>query len=105
MKVHAILLAAGSSQRFKSKKSKILFDFEDKPLILYLLQTFVNSDLFETITLLVNNQNKRDLLELIKNYDSFSLIKVLEGGNTRHDSEKIGLQHLEQWHLEVMGLS
>lgn len=96
MKVHAVLLAAGSSERFKSEQSKILFDFEGKPIILYSLQTFLNSGLFETITLLVNDQNKEDLLELINNNDSLSSIKVIEGGKTRHNSEQIALQHLEE---------
>ena len=96
MKVHAVLLAAGSSERFKSKQSKILFNFEGKPLILYSLQTFLNSGLFETITLLVNDHNKEDLLELISNNENLSSIKVIEGGKTRHDSEQIALQYLEE---------
>lgn len=96
MKVHAVLLAAGSSERFKSKQSKILFNFEGKPLIFYPLQTFLNSGLFETITLLVNDYNKEDLLELISSNESLSSIKVIEGGKTRHDSEQIALQYLEE---------
>ena len=96
MKVHAVLLAAGSSERFKSKQSKILFNFEGKPLIFYPLQTFLNSGLFETITLLVNDYNKEDLLELISSNKSLSSIKVIDGGKTRHDSEQIALQYLEE---------
>jgi len=96
LKVHAVLLAAGSSERFKSKQSKILFNFEGKPLIFYPLQTFLNSGLFETITLLVNDYNKEDLLELISSNESLSSIKVIEGGKTRHDSEQIALQYLEE---------
>ena len=96
MKVHAVLLAAGSSERFKSKQSKILFNFEGKPLIFYPIQTFLNSGLFETITLLVNDYNKEDLLELISSNRSLSSIKVIDGGKTRHDSEQIALQYLEE---------
>jgi len=96
LKVHAVLLAAGSSERFKSKQSKILFNFEGKPLIFYPLQTFLNSGLFETITLLVNDYNKEDLLELISSNKSLSSIKVIDGGKTRHDSEQIALQYLEE---------
>lgn len=96
MKVHAVLLAAGLSHRFKSNQSKVLYDFKGKSLILYPLQTFVNSGLFESITLLVNSQNKGDLLKLVSNYDNLSLIKVIDGGETRHASEQIALQHLQE---------
>ena len=72
MKVHLILLAAGLSKRFKSKQNKILVDFNGKPLILYLLQTLINSGMFETITLTINNQDKEALLKLISDNDSFS---------------------------------
>ena len=96
MKVHLILLAAGLSKRFKSKQNKILVDFNGKPLILYLLQTLINSGMFETITLTINNQDKEVLSKLISDDDSFSSVQFIEGGKTRHQSEERALQQLEE---------
>ena len=94
MKVHAILLAAGLSNRFKDDQSKIFFNYRGKPLLDYPLRTFVESRLFNTITLVVNKKDMTALVKYIQNDERLSFIEIIEGGKTRHHSEENALNFL-----------
>ena len=98
MKVHAVILAAGLSVRFKSDHNKVLIRFKDKPLILHLLETFVKSEIFETITLLVRKKDKIIIQDILNKNKNLNLVKVIEGGETRHHTEEIALDYLT--HIE-----
>jgi len=95
LRVHAILLAAGLSNRFEDDQSKILFSYQGKPLLNYPLKTFVESSLFDTITLVANHKDMKLLYEYIQNSEKFFFIKVIEGGKTRHHSEEKALKYLK----------
>lgn len=95
MKVHAVILAAGLSVRFESDCSKVLARLKDKPIILYLLETFIKSEIFETITLLVSNKDKTIVQDILNKNNNLGVVEVVEGGETRHHSEEIALDYLK----------
>ena len=96
MKVHAVILAAGVSRRFKGNRNKILTSFKDKALIQHLLETYIKSNIFNTILLLVNTRDRIFLEEMFKNKTYPLEVKMIEGGETRHSSEEKALKYLQE---------
>ena len=96
MKVHAVILAAGVSNRFEGNQNKILSTYKEKALIQYLLETYTRSNIFNTILLLVNTKEKIFLEEIITKNTALIDVVILEGGETRHGSEEKALDYLEK---------
>ncbi len=96
MKVHAVILAAGVSRRFKGNQNKILTSFKDKALIQHLLETYIKSNIFNTILLLVNTRDRIFLEEMFKNKTYPLEVTMIEGGETRHSSEEKALKYLQE---------
>jgi len=74
-KIKAILLAAGKSTRFKTRKSKMLFSICGRPMIMYPIRTLEELGLSMTLILghqsdqikaLVESENVKDLSFVIQ---------------------------------------
>jgi len=76
--IQVILLAAGSSNRFSSKKNKVLSYYKDKTLIEHNVE-YIKKIGFSKISLVINGLN-------IRNNDAFNDLEILKGGNTRSKS-------------------
>jgi 2-C-methyl-D-erythritol 4-phosphate cytidylyltransferase len=100
LKAHAVILAAGLSERFQGDKNKVFTSFKGQPLIKYLLNTYINSSIFDTISVLVNIQDRPTLEKLIGVNGNFSNVRIFEGGETRHQSEEKALQYLKEEGVE-----
>lgn len=90
-KVTAIILAAGMGGRMNLGYNKIFFDFK-KPLICYTLDVFEkNKDIDEIIIVSAKGEEKKfnEILDK-ENYQKIS--KIVEGGETRQDSSRIGVK-------------
>ncbi len=88
-----ILLAAGQSKRFKSKKAKQYSIYRGKPLYEHSIDKANKSGLFKHVILVVNNQ-KNLKKKLSKN------IKIIEGGRERSDSSYLALKYIKRYNVK-----
>jgi 2-C-methyl-D-erythritol 4-phosphate cytidylyltransferase len=90
--VSAIVLAAGSGSRMKSKVPKQFLELDGKPLIYYSLARFEASVVDEII--LVTRQQDIDYVreEIVKKYDFSKVRNIVPGGKERFESVSRGLK-------------
>ena len=81
-----ILLAAGKSKRFKSKKPKQLINYKNKPLFMHSVQKALESKLFKKIILVTNSK--------IANFKN-KQIAIIRGGNERYESSNKALEFIK----------
>ena len=90
MNNYFIILAAGQSKRFNSKKLKQFDIYKNKPLFKHSLEKSIKSKLFKKIILVVNNKKK------IKEKFSKNVVVIL-GGKERSDSSLIALKYIKKF--------
>ena len=98
MKVHSILLAGGSSDRFNNEENKVYFPIGGKPALSWALETLDNSDKVDSILLVVRDEDWEKTNNVIELVNPGKLSGVTIGGNTRHESEYQGLTYLKERH-------
>ena len=96
MKVHSILLAGGSSDRFNNEENKVYFPIGGKPALSWPLETLDNSDIVDSIILVVRDEDWEKTNNVIQLVNPKKLSGVTIGGNTRHESEYQGLLYLKE---------
>ena len=96
MKVHSILLAGGSSDRFNNEENKVYFPIGGKPALSWALETLDNSDKVDSILLVVRDEDWEKTNNVIELVNPRKLSGVTIGGNTRHESEYQGLTYLKE---------
>ena len=96
MKVHSILLAGGSSDRFNNEENKVYFPIGGKPALSWPLETLDNSDQVDSIILVVRDEDWEKTNNVIQLVNPKKLSGVTIGGNTRHESEYQGLLYLKE---------
>ena len=96
MKVHSILLAGGSSDRFNNEENKVYFPIGGKPALSWPLETLDNSDKVDSILLVVRDEDWEKTNNVIQLVNPKKLSGVTIGGNTRHESEYQGLLYLKE---------
>ena len=90
MNNYFIILAAGSSKRFNSKKPKQYFFYKNKEIYDHSLEKALDSKLFKKIVLVIDNPKK-----IKKKYPKNVLI--IKGGKERSDSSLIGIQKIKKY--------
>ena len=94
MKVAAIIPAAGSGKRFGSKKQFKLF--RGKPLLTYSISKFLKVSSIEEVIIVVPKGQVKKIKETYEPLFSRSkTLKVVNGGESRQESVKNGLNVLE----------
>ena len=96
MKVHSILLAGGSSDRFNNEENKVYFHIGGKPALSWALETLDKSERVDSILLVVRDEDWDKTNNVIELTNPKKLIGVAVGGNTRHQSEYQGLANLKE---------
>lgn len=96
MKVHSILLAGGSSDRFNNEENKVYFPIGGKPALSWALETLDNSDKVNSILLVVRDEDWEKTNNVIELVNPNKLSGVTIGGDTRHESEYQGLAYLKE---------
>ena len=96
MKVHSILLAGGSSDRFNNEENKVYFPIGGKPALSWALETLDNSDKVDSILLVVRDEDWEKTNNVIELVNPNKLSGVTIGGDTRHESEYQGLAYLKE---------
>ena len=95
--IHFIILAAGKSERFKKKKnkfSKLFFKVNGISPLEHLMKSVSNSPLINSITLVVNKDDKSEIAGFKKKYHK--LDSVINGGITRQQSVFIALKSIRK---------
>jgi len=92
LSVHAIVLAAGSGQRFGAKKQ--FLDLAGKPVVVHSLSLFQHSALIEEVICVVPKADIFFAKELVSEYKLSKVKVVLAGGKTRQDSVMVALDYL-----------
>ncbi len=95
MKKFAVVVAAGSGTRMGGKTPKQFLLLNNKPVLYYTLQTFLNSFADIQIILVLPVDYTDMGQEIIDAYFDNEKIKVTAGGDTRFQSVKNGLQLVE----------
>ena len=96
MKIHSILLAGGSSDRFNNEENKVYFPIGGKPALSWALETLDSSDKVDSILLVVRDEDWEKTNNVIELVNPGKLSGVTVGGNTRHESEYQGLTYLKE---------
>jgi len=96
LKVHSILLAGGSSDRFNNEENKVYFPIGGKPALSWALETLDNSDKVDSILLVVRDEDWEKTNNVIELVNPNKLSGVTIGGDTRHESEYQGLVYLKE---------
>lgn len=94
MKKYAIIVAAGSGSRMNSKIPKQFMSLHGKPLFIYALNVFLESDNDLQVILLIPENIKVDIHSLLKFAFDVNRIKAVIGGNSRFESVSNGLIHV-----------
>jgi len=92
LKTYGVILAAGESTRFDAEVSKLFYKVNGKELVLYPVETFVESNEIDEVLVVSSKSNKEAFEELLSEHQNVSIIL---GGDSRQESEYCALQHLQ----------
>lgn len=102
MNAVAIVLASGSGLRFDSVGlSKHLTPILEVPVIVWALDSIINSDLFKSVVVVARENDLKITQETLNNYfskDSID-IKITSGADERMQSFMLGLEYLRSLNL------
>ncbi|MBS4015810.1 MAG: 2-C-methyl-D-erythritol 4-phosphate cytidylyltransferase [Candidatus Latescibacteria bacterium] len=80
----AVILAAGKGKRFGQAKQFVLI--KDKPVIIYSLEKFNQSELIDRIVVVTTKNKVAHVQQLIKTYHLSKITDIIVGGKERQDS-------------------
>jgi 2-C-methyl-D-erythritol 4-phosphate cytidylyltransferase len=91
----AVILCAGKGTRMGASQNKVFLPLLGKPMVLYSIEACQRARLVSDI-LLVAHPNEVDFCrkEILERYRIRSVLGVIPGGATRHQSEKCALDYL-----------
>ena len=93
----AVVLAAGQGKRMGTSVQKQYIELDGKPLIYYALKTFQESEIIDTVVLVVGEgQVSYAECEIVRKYGFSKVTSVTEGGKERYDSVWQGLKALDK---------
>jgi 2-C-methyl-D-erythritol 4-phosphate cytidylyltransferase len=90
----AILVAAGSGSRMRTKTSKYLLEILGRPIISYTLDVFQNAKCIDEIIIVTRHQDIVAVGDIVQSFAYDKVKCILAGGKTRQESVQIGLQQL-----------
>ncbi len=91
---HAIILAAGQSQRMKGSGDKLLACVVGRPVLYYVIAALNDHDRINSITIVANKTNREKITDIVKEY-KFKKVKLITlGGESRQESLAKGMKAL-----------
>jgi 2-C-methyl-D-erythritol 4-phosphate cytidylyltransferase len=95
LKVSAIIAAAGLGKRFREVIKKQFMPFGGKPLIVYSIERFEESELIKEIILVVSEDSTSYCQrEIVDRYRFKKVTKIIRGGEERQHSVKSGFDSI-----------
>jgi 2-C-methyl-D-erythritol 4-phosphate cytidylyltransferase len=95
MTYQVIIPAAGQGKRMGAGKNKLLLQLEDMPIFIYTLKVFEEDENCSGIILAVNDQEEREIMNLLDLYGIKKVIGLVPGGKERQHSVFHGVQALK----------
>ena len=89
----AIIPAAGKGRRFGRDFNKVFAEVAGKPIIAHTLSVFQTSPLIDEIILVCGKEDLASCLEIVERFGLDKVSAVVEGGERRQQSVRIGLLH------------
>lgn len=86
----AVIVAAGSSSRMESGSKQMML-LAGMPVIVHTLRAFDETPCIHEIVVVAKKTEIEEYGELIQRYGLRKIVKVIEGGATRQDSVRLGL--------------
>jgi 2-C-methyl-D-erythritol 4-phosphate cytidylyltransferase len=96
MKKYAVIVAGGSGLRMGTRIPKQFLPIFGKPVLLYTLNTFLQSYIDMEIILVLPEEHTKTGQEIVDQCEDTSRVWITIGGATRFDSVKNGLRHIRQ---------
>lgn len=93
---HAVILAAGQSQRMLRDQDKLLIKVANHPVIYYSIASLNDHNLIDSITLVVNKINNDEMKKIVKGYRFNKVKLIILGGLTRQESLEKAIQAVQQ---------
>ncbi|HVF47495.1 MAG TPA: 2-C-methyl-D-erythritol 4-phosphate cytidylyltransferase [Pyrinomonadaceae bacterium] len=91
----AIIVAAGSGQRFAAARPKQFIDLLGKPLIIRTLERFDACAAIDSIILVLSDEGKKEFQNIIRGDEMAKLRSVVTGGATRGESVRNGFDAID----------
>ena len=102
MKTYAVILAAGSGERFASDTPKQFLKISGKTVFEHSVSAFEHNDGIGEIIIVAN----KDFLEICKNIVKKAGLKkvtnIVAGGSTRKESSSIGVNQIQEKEAKVL---
>jgi len=92
LKTYGVILAAGDSTRFDAEVNKLFYKVNDKELVLYPVETFLENNAIDEVLIVSSKSNKSTLEKLLTEHQS---VAIILGGDSRQESEYCALQYLQ----------
>ena len=90
--MHLLIPAAGKGSRMKAGKNKLLINLKGESLLYWTLKSVFSSKSISWVGIIGQPFDKENIINSIKEYSK--KIKWINGGNTRQESVKNGLNNL-----------
>jgi 2-C-methyl-D-erythritol 4-phosphate cytidylyltransferase len=94
--VYAIILAAGSGERFNKSPIKPLFLIKHKPLFLHSLDTFLSSNKIDQILLVINKKHQSSFSKYLKALKYKKVLICYGDSSARYKSLINAMKYLKQ---------
>jgi len=95
MKVGAIIAAAGFGRRMKTDRPKQLLTLNGTPILVHTIRKFEACNVIDYVIVTAPRESLDEVRELVKSAGFKKAIGVIEGGERRQDSVRMGLEHLQ----------
>lgn len=95
MKVAAIIAAAGFGRRMKTDRPKQLLILNGTPILVHTIRKFDDSKAIDYIIVTAPREAVAEVKEMVKAAGFKKTVTVVEGGERRQDSVRMGLEQLE----------
>lgn len=92
--ISVIIPAAGTGSRMQLGFNKVYLNLKGIPLFLFTIKKFLSIEGISEILLVVDENHKLKIENLVKKYDFASKIKIVKGGRERQDSVYNGLKEV-----------
>ena len=98
--MHLLIPAAGKGSRMKAGKNKLLINLKGESLLYWTLKSVFSSKSISWVGIIGQPFDKKNIMHSIKEYSK--KIKWINGGNTRQESVKNGLNNLPKNATKVL---
>lgn len=92
MNTAAIVLAGGSGSRVQRSVNKVYLPLGERPMLAYSLETFAAAEAVDRVVVVIREEDRRQAEGVLAEVGITKPTLVVEGGPSRHASERAGLQ-------------